>query len=152
MTVASTDNVQRRSIDLLLRQMTEQGASDLHLQPTRPPLIRVHGRLMPIEASRCARGHRLHVDAILQPHQKAKLEESLSVDLGYGVHGLARFRGNIYMQRGTLAAAFRRIPYEIKAVEDLELPGRCSTSATCRWAWCWSPARPAAASRPRSRR
>jgi twitching motility protein PilT len=46
----------------------------------------------------------------------------MSVDLGYGVRGLARFRGNIYMQRGTLAASFRRVPYQIKTLADLDLP------------------------------
>src|SRR5512143_431196 len=46
----------------------------------------------------------------------------MSVDIGYGVHGLARFRGNFYMQRGTLAASFRRIPYQIKSLEELDLP------------------------------
>jgi len=59
---------------------------------------------------------------ILTPAQKERLEDRLAVDIGYGVHGLARFRGNIYMQRGTLAGAFRRVPYEIKHVDDLELP------------------------------
>jgi twitching motility protein PilT len=46
----------------------------------------------------------------------------MSVDIGYGVRGHARFRGNIYMQRGTLAASFRRVPYQIKTLEDLDLP------------------------------
>ncbi|MDP9121858.1 MAG: Flp pilus assembly complex ATPase component TadA, partial [Acidobacteriota bacterium] len=59
---------------------------------------------------------------ILSAPQKAKLEEKCSVDVGYGVKGLARFRGNIYMQRGNLAACFRRIPYQIKTLGDLELP------------------------------
>jgi twitching motility protein PilT len=59
---------------------------------------------------------------ILTPKQKARLDEELSVDLGYGVHGLARFRGNIYLQRGTLAASFRRIPFQIAAVTELDLP------------------------------
>ena len=62
------------------------------------------------------------VDKILSPPQKRKLEEHMSVDLGYGVPGVARFRGNIFMQRGNLAACFRRIPYEIKDLEDLDLP------------------------------
>jgi len=60
--------------------------------------------------------------SILNPTQKAKLDSSMSVDLGYGVHGLARFRGNIYMQRGTYAAAFRRVPFDIRNIADLELP------------------------------
>ncbi|MGH7341571.1 MAG: type IV pilus twitching motility protein PilT, partial [Candidatus Rokuibacteriota bacterium] len=62
------------------------------------------------------------LDDVLTDAQKAKLEQHMAVDIGYGVHGLARFRGNIYMQRGSLAASFRRIPYEIRNLEDLELP------------------------------
>jgi len=103
--------------------MTERGASDLHLKPTRPPLIRVTGRLAPIEEEpiKVEDLNRM-IEKILKPHQKAKLDERLSVDFGYGVHGLARFRANVYFQRGTLAAAFRRIPYEIRETEELNLP------------------------------
>ena len=110
-------------LDSLLRFMTEKEASDLHLKPTRPPLLRIHGRLMPIEAEpfKPADLERM-LGAILNATQKEKLKTMMSVDIGYGVQGLARFRGNIYMQRGTLAAAFRRIPYEIETVEDLDLP------------------------------
>ncbi len=107
----------------LLKLMTEKGASDLHVKPMRPPLLRVHGKLVPLELDP------LKPDEIkemllpmLSPQQKAKLEEKLSIDLGYGVQGLARFRGNIYVQRGTLAAAFRRVPYDIMSIEDWELP------------------------------
>jgi twitching motility protein PilT len=110
-------------LDRLLKLMTDKGASDLHLKPTRPPLLRITGRLMPLEAEP------LTPDVlsgmlfgILTPRQKTKLEEKMSVDLGYGVRGLARFRCNIYMQRGTIAACFRRIPYQIKSLEDLDLP------------------------------
>src|SRR5581483_4360333 len=62
------------------------------------------------------------MESILTPQQKAKLEQNMSVDLGYGVHGLARFRGNIYLQRGTVAAAFRLIPFSIKSLGELDLP------------------------------
>jgi twitching motility protein PilT len=110
-------------LDTLLKLMTSKGASDLHLKPTRPPLLRIDGRLMPVESDP------LRPDdieemllAILTPAQKARLEERQAVDVGYGVSGLARFRGNLYMQRGTMAASFRRIPYEIQPVESLELP------------------------------
>jgi twitching motility protein PilT len=110
-------------LDLLLRLMTEKGASDLHLKPTRPPLLRINGRLLPLDIEPF-KGRELEdmLMAILTPKQKAKLEERMSVDFGYGVRGLARFRGNVYIQRGTLAAAFRRIPYQIKSLEDLDLP------------------------------
>jgi twitching motility protein PilT len=110
-------------LDELLRFMTEKGASDLHLKPTRPPLLRINGRLLPIETEPLKpQDIQKMVDAILSPRQREKLEERLAVDLGYGVHGLARFRGSIYMQRGTVAACFRRVPYQIKTVDDLELP------------------------------
>ncbi len=110
-------------LDSLLRFMTKKGASDLHLKPTRPPLLRINGRLIPIDVEPLnPENIKAMLLAILTPRQKTRLDERLSVDLGYGVSGLARFRGNIYLQRGTLAATFRRIPYEIQTVEELELP------------------------------
>lgn len=111
------------NLEQLLKFVTEKGASDLHLKPMRPPMLRIHGRLMPIEAEPLKPEQiREMLLQILTPQQKAKLEESLAVDLGYGVRGLARFRGNIYLQRGTLAGAFRRIPYDIQGIADLDLP------------------------------
>lgn len=110
-------------LDQLLRLMTDKGASDLHLRPNRPPLLRIHGKLIPVDAEAIAsRVITEMVAAILTPVQKIQLEETMSVDLGYGVPGLARFRGNVFHQRGTLAAVFRRIPFEIESLEDLELP------------------------------
>ncbi|HEX9945769.1 MAG TPA: PilT/PilU family type 4a pilus ATPase [Thermoanaerobaculia bacterium] len=110
-------------LDRLLKLMTDKGASDLHLKPTRPPLLRINGRLMPIEAPPLKPDELTEMlTGILTPRQKARLEERMSVDTGYGVRGLARFRCNIYMQRGTIAACFRRIPFQIKGVEELDLP------------------------------
>jgi twitching motility protein PilT len=110
-------------LDALLKLMTDKGASDLHLKPTRPPLLRISGRLLPIESPPLRPDELTSMLlAILTPSQKARLEERMAVDIGYGVRGLARFRGNLYMQRGTLAASFRRVPYVIKSVESLELP------------------------------
>jgi twitching motility protein PilT len=110
-------------LESLLRLMTEKGASDLHLKPTRPPLMRISGRLMPLEVDALSpEDVGGMVRDILTPAQKQRLDERMSVDIGYGVHGLARFRGNIYVQRGTLAAVFRRIPYEILDIGELELP------------------------------
>ncbi len=110
-------------LDQLLRLMTEKGASDLHLKPKRPPLLRVHGKLMPLELAPLKPSDiEKMVDKIISPVQKAQLEEKMALDLGYGVHGLSRFRGNIYIQRGTVAAAFRRIPFEVPGYDDLGLP------------------------------
>jgi len=110
-------------LDRLLKLMTDKGASDLHLKPTRPPLLRISGRLLPLEAEPLTMDKLTEMLlGILTPRQKSKLEEKMSVDLGYGVRGLARFRCNIYMQRGNIAACFRRIPYQIKSLEELDLP------------------------------
>jgi twitching motility protein PilT len=107
----------------LLRLMTDKGASDLHLKPMRPPLLRINGRLMPLATDplKPADVERM-VMGILNARQKERLEEKLSVDVGYGVPGLARFRGNLFMQRGTIAAAFRRVPIRIKTIGELDLP------------------------------
>ena len=110
-------------INQLLTLMTKQGASDLHLKPTRPPLLRINGRLLPVRSDPIKiEDLKNMVDTILSEPQKKRLEEKMAVDLGYGVPGVARFRGNIFYQRGHLAACFRRIPYEIKEIEDLDLP------------------------------
>lgn len=110
-------------IDDLLRKMRELEASDLHLKPTRPPLVRVTGRLIPMgDEVLTPAVLREMIEGILTPAQQHRLEERMAVDIGYGVSGLARFRGNIYMQRGNLAAAFRLVPYQIKSADELELP------------------------------
>lgn len=110
-------------LDQLLTIMTKQGASDLHVKPTRPPLLRLDGRLLPLKTDPLTI-EQIHamVDKLLTPAQKRKLEENMSVDLGYGVPGVARFRGNVFVQRGNIAACFRRVPFDIKTVEELDLP------------------------------
>src|SRR5712691_11392397 len=85
-------------LDALLKLMTDRGASDLHLKPTRPPLLRISGKLMPIDVAPVAPDLLSEMlFGILSAPQRTRLEEKLSVDVGYGVKGLARFRGNIYM-------------------------------------------------------
>jgi len=108
----------------LLQIATERQASDLHLRPTRPPLIRKHRKIVPLDDLPALSPQEIEemVRPILTPLQVARFEEHLSVDFGYGIVGLARFRGNVYMQRGTMAASFRRIPYDILSIDDLELP------------------------------
>lgn len=118
------------SLNDLLRFMTKKGASDLHLKPMRPPLVRLQGRLMPIKSPPLKPPEvEAMVLPLLTPAQKQKLDERQSVDLGYGVPGVARFRCNIFQQRGSIAAVFRRIPFEIKDYESLNLPKVVSTFA-----------------------
>ncbi len=107
----------------LLRAMVEKGASDLHVTTGSPPQLRIDGRLVPLKT------HPLTpIDtkqlcySVLTDAQKHTFEEENELDLSFGVKGLARFRANLFVQRGAVAAAFRRIPYEIKSVEELGLP------------------------------
>lgn len=107
----------------LLTFTTKKGASDLHLKPMRPPLLRLKGKIVPVKTDPLTpKQIEEMVLAILTPMQRQKLENNLSVDLGYGLQGVARFRANIYTQRGSYAAAFRRIPYKLPGIDELELP------------------------------
>jgi twitching motility protein PilT len=111
------------SLNDLLIYMAKQEASDLHLKPMRPPLIRVRGKLVPVktEALKPADLERMLLP-VLNHAQKEKFETFQSVDFGYGVPGVARFRANLYMQRGTVGAVFRRIPIQVQTLEQLEMP------------------------------
>ena len=107
----------------LLIFMAKQQASDLHLKPMRPPLIRVQGKLVAVktEPLKPADLEKLLLP-ILNRSQREKFDSLQSVDVGYGVPGVARFRANLYMQRGTVGAVFRRIPIQVQTVDALELP------------------------------
>ncbi len=111
------------SIYDLLKVMIEKGASDLHVTTGSPPRLRVDGKLIPLDhppltpvdtKSLCY--------SILTDAQKHKFEESNELDLSFGVKGLSRFRGNVFMQRGAVAGAFRTIPFEIRTFTELGLP------------------------------
>ena len=96
--------------------MAKKEASDLHLKPMRPPLLRIKGKLIPLNTEALQpKDLEPMLLAILSPAQKTKLEQNQSVDLGYGLAGVARFRANIFVQRGSYAAVFRRIPFKIRS-------------------------------------
>ena len=107
----------------LLIYMAKQEASDLHLKPMRPPLVRIRGKLVAVktEAPKPADLERMLMP-VLNRAQKEKFDNVQSVDFGYGVPGVARFRANLYMQRGTVGAVFRRIPIQVQTLDQLELP------------------------------
>lgn len=107
----------------LLHQMVNQGASDLHITSGIPPILRLRGELVRLTGNPLSpQETREMCYSVLTEAQKHKLEESLELDMSFGVRGLGRFRSNIFMQRGTLAGAFRLIPNEIPALENLGLP------------------------------
>jgi twitching motility protein PilT len=107
----------------LLKLLVENKGSDLHLTTNSPPVIRVHGDLRPLEFPplTVAETKQL-VYSILTDVQKHRFEENLELDLSFGVKGLARFRGNAFLQRGAVAAVFRQIPYEIVDFKALGIP------------------------------
>jgi twitching motility protein PilT len=103
--------------------MAKKEASDLHLKPMRPPLLRIKGRLIPLNADTLQpKDLEEMLLSILTPAQKERLERNQSVDVGYGLTGVARFRCNIFVQRGSFAAVFRRIPFKLPSISDLNLP------------------------------
>lgn len=107
----------------LLKVMIEKGASDLHITTGSPPRIRVDGKLVLLDHPSLAPAETKDLCySVLTDAQKHKFEESNELDLSFGVKGLSRFRGNVFMQRGAVAAAFRTIPFQIKTFQELGLP------------------------------
>jgi twitching motility protein PilT len=112
------------SIDDLLARTVESGASDLHLVPGAPPSIRLHGDLGALEGTHplTADDTRVLLYRILSTDQQKRLEIDRQLDFSHGVPGLARFRVNVHFQRGSVAAAFRHVPEELRTLEELGLP------------------------------
>ena len=107
----------------LLKKMIEMGGSDLHLSTNSAPRIRVHGKLRPLDMPPLtAADTKALAYSVLTDVQKHRLEENLELDFSFGLKSLARFRGNIFHQRGAVAAVFRTIPWEIKSFDALGLP------------------------------
>jgi twitching motility protein PilT len=108
----------------LLIECQDSGASDLHLTAGARPTLRIHGGLQPMEDRAILTPPVIQrmLYALLTQKQRERFEETLELDLAYAVPGRARFRVNVYRQRDALGAAFRIIPYEIKALEDLGVP------------------------------
>jgi len=107
----------------ILRDVINQGASDLHLAVGVPPVVRIDGHLRSLDYPILSPNEaRELVYSILSQDQRQKLETDWEVDLSYSLYGQARFRVNAYFQRGTLGAAFRLVPVAIKTVEELGLP------------------------------
>ncbi len=107
----------------LLKEMVEKGASDLHITSNAPPTLRVHGRMVPVgESPLTPADTKQMAYSILTDAQKKKFEEERELDLSFGVRGLSRFRANLFLQRGAVAAAIRTIPHRIFTFEELGLP------------------------------
>jgi len=107
----------------LLKTMVERGGSDLHVTTNSPPQIRIDGKLVPLDIPPMTAPETKQLAySVLTDAQKHRFEEALELDLSFGIKGLARFRANIFNQRGATAAVYRQIPYEILGFKELGLP------------------------------
>ncbi|CAH2031532.1 type IV pilus twitching motility protein PilT [Trichlorobacter ammonificans] len=107
----------------LLKTLVESNGSDLHITTNSPPQIRVDGKLKQLDYPPLnAVDTKQLCYSVLTDSQKHKFEEENELDLSFGVKGLSRFRGNIFVQRGAVAGVFRVIPYKILTFEELGLP------------------------------
>src|ERR1700749_4729488 len=108
----------------LLKTVLEMGGSDLHITTATPPQIRVNGhlkRLSEMPDMQPAETKAL-VYSVLTDAQKKRFEESMELDFSFGIRGLARFRCNVFSQRGAVGAVYRLIPETIRTFGELGLP------------------------------
>jgi twitching motility protein PilT len=106
----------------LLKKMIEMSGSDLHITTNSPPRIRIHGHLRPLDMPPLtASDTKSLAYSVLTDAQKHRFEENLELDFSFGLKNLARFRANLFNQRGAVAAVFRTIPWEIKGFDALGL-------------------------------
>lgn len=111
------------TIHQLLKTMVEQGSSDLHITTGSPPQIRINGHMTPLKLPPLTGNDTKNLCySILTDDQKRRFEEENELDFSFGVKGLARFRGNLFRQRGAVGGVFRLIPFKILTFDDLGLP------------------------------
>ena len=114
----------------LLRTVVELQGSDLHLTTQTPPQIRVHGKLQTLDLPILGPSEtKALAYSVLTDAQKKRFEESFELDFSFGIRGLARFRCNVFSQRGAVAAVYRLIPEQIKTFAELQLPEVIGTLA-----------------------
>jgi twitching motility protein PilT len=118
-----------KNIEILLRLLVEKSASDLHISAGSAPQLRIDEKLVKAddEILTSERAKELAY-SLLKPNTIKEFEENLELDMSFGIEGLSRFRVNVYMQRGAVGAAIRRIPYEIMTLEECGLPLRIVTN------------------------
>lgn len=117
----------------LLKRTVEMKASDLHLVPGFKPAVRVNGEICSMDYPVLAPPNVEDlVHSLLNTEQQERLKKDWELDFSYAIHGIARFRGNVMKQRGTLAAAFRAVPFTLPQFDELGLPeevkGLCDLS------------------------
>jgi twitching motility protein PilT len=114
----------------LLKLVVERDGSDLHITANTPPQIRIHGHLQRLQLPEMQPAETKQlVYSVLTDAQKKRFEETLELDFSFGIKGLARFRANVFNQRGAVAAVYRLIPEKIRTFGELGLPPVLATLA-----------------------
>ncbi|MGH9371187.1 MAG: type IV pili twitching motility protein PilT, partial [Vicinamibacterales bacterium] len=114
----------------LLKTLVDHHGSDLHITTNTPPQIRVHGHLHPLDLPSLGPAEtKTLAYSVLTDAQKKRFEETLELDFSFGIRSLARFRCNVFNQRGSVAAVYRVIPEVIKSFNELGLPQVIATLA-----------------------
>lgn len=110
-------------IDEIAKAAVEMRSSDIHITAGVPPTIRADGKLVPIPGypPMTPKDTQALIYSFMNEKQKKTFEEKKELDFSFGIKGVGRFRVNVFYQKGTVAAALRRIPYEIKPMEELGL-------------------------------
>jgi twitching motility protein PilT len=111
------------NLQQLLKVMVDKGGSDLHITTGSAPQIRIDGVLVPLRLPPLnAVDTKQICYSVLTDTQKLRFEEEQELDFSFGVRSLARFRGNLFLQRGAVGGVFRTIPYQIRTFAELGLP------------------------------
>ncbi len=112
-----------KTLQDLLRMVSDRGGTDLHITVDSPPILRVNGELRPLPFPPLSSADTKRLCyAVLTESQRHRFEEALELDFSFGIRGLCRFRGNLFRQKGAVGAAFRTVPYTAKSLSDLGLP------------------------------
>jgi len=114
----------------LLHMMVQMEGSDLHITTNTPPQVRVHGHLTRLEGAALSPSETKQLSySVLTDAQKKRFEETFELDFSFGIKGLARFRVNMFNQRGAVGAVYRLIPEQIRSFQELNLPPVLATMA-----------------------
>jgi twitching motility protein PilT len=114
----------------LLQTMVQMDGSDLHVTTNTPPQVRVHGHLTRLDGAALSPSETKQLAySVLTDSQKKRFEETMELDFSFGIKGLARFRVNMFNQRGAVGAVYRLIPERIRAFQELNLPPVLATLA-----------------------
>src|SRR6195952_3942584 len=124
MTAPASPGAQALNLRVLLEEVIERGASDLHVTAGSRPMLRIDGDMQPsnIDFMMQPKDTLQLAYSVLTENQKKRFETEDELDFSFGIQNLARFRGNCFKQRGCVSMVIRQIPFNIKTFDDLKLP------------------------------